>query len=224
MKCSLSKYELMEYVKKQLNFFFPDGKLYFDKNVESAMDFALQRCEYCFKHILVKGYSDKGSAFFYHLNSDQYAQFLWYFANSLWKYDCNKDICDKLILLNKLLNGVWISYKNNLPDIFLLTHPVGTVLGNAQYSDYLVVSQNVTVNTSSKLKIGRGCFIAAGAKIIGDEEIGDNVSIGVDTCVYKKSIPKNHLVYRDSDGTMKFISRDKSNAYIYFNVDLGDNL
>ena len=43
---------------------------------------------------------------------------------------------------------MWCSYKNNLPDIFVFMHHVGTVLGNANYSDYLVALHNVTVNTA----------------------------------------------------------------------------
>ena len=137
------------------------------------------------------------------MNSDQYSQYLWFLVNSLWRISENKGICDKLILLNRALNSVWISYKNNLPDIFLLTHPLGTILGNANYSDFLVVLQNVTVNTSSNLHIGKGCYLAAGAKIIGEEEVGDMVSVGVDACVYKTAVPSQSLVYRDYDGAIR---------------------
>ena len=115
-------------------------------------------------------------------------------------------ICDKLIYLNKILNGFFYSYKCELPDIFFFNHPVGSIIGNAAYSDFLVVSQNVTINTGSgelgepSPSIGKFVFLAAGAKIIGDFPIGDHVAIGVDAMVYKKRIPSNSIVYRDETG------------------------
>lgn len=70
---------------------------------------------------------------------DQYSVFLYYYANCIWKLDGNMRFADKLILLNRTLSGMWCSYKNNLPDIFIFMHSVGTVLGNANYSDYLIL-------------------------------------------------------------------------------------
>ena len=90
------------------------------------------------------------------------------------------------------MNGCWFSYKALLPDIFFLDHPVGTVLGNAKYSDFLVVTQNVTVETNydeignSAPYLGKGLFLSAGAKIIGNKPVGDRVSLGVDTVVFNK--------------------------------------
>ena len=117
-----------------------------------AFNLALERLEYCFSHISTKGYQENGQARFYHLHMDQYSAFLYYYSNSIWKLEGNTAFADKLILLNRALSGMWFSYKNNLPDIFLFMHPVGTVLGNANYSDYLVVLQDVTVNTIEDAK------------------------------------------------------------------------
>ena len=139
-------------------------------------------------------------------------------------------IRDKLILLNKALHGVWISYKNNLPNIFLLAHPVGTVLGNVNYSDYLMVIQNVTVNSipakDNSLPgeygqtFGKGLFLSSGAKIIGCEKIGDFVSIGVNVCVHKQAIPSNHIVYRDQQGILCIKKHDtKKIIEKYFHIE-----
>ena len=128
----------------------------------------------------------------------------------------DKNICDKLILLNKAQSGMWVSYKNNLPDIFIFFHPVGTVLGNNNYSNYLAVFQNVTINTISSDEktneylqtFGKGLVLATGAKIIGNVQIGDWVSVGVDACVYKQDIPSNHIVFRDKDGSINMKEYD----------------
>lgn len=190
--------------------------------MQKAFDFALDRTEHCFKHITIKGYRIKNSATFNHLHSDQYSQFLYYLANSNWRLDGDVKISDKLILLNKALHGCWFSYKGNLPDIFVLIHPVGTVLGNAKYSDYLVVMQNVTVNTGEILDghntpiIGKGVSLCAGSSIIGNDTIGDWVTIGVGACVYKQKTPSNSIVYVDYEGRQRIRKNHTCMAYEYF--------
>lgn len=79
---------------------------------------------------------------------------------------------------------------------FCLKHPVGSVIGNAIYSDGLTISQNVTINTNLNLKIGKGVFLAAGSAIIGGKEIGNRVSIGVNTVVHNKRIDSRNINYR----------------------------
>lgn len=177
MKLSLSIEDLQNYIAWQLEYRFPDRKSFLDfkeaHNKKAFME-ALERMEYCFSHITVRGYNVMENGverpFFNHLHSDQYSQFLYYFSNSLWKGEGNTDLCSKLILLNRDLNGCWFSYKGSLPDIFLLVHPVGSVIGhiNVKFSDFLVIMQNVTINGSYvPLELGEYLFLGAGAKIIG---------------------------------------------------------
>lgn len=210
MKLSLSREDLQGYISRQLEYRFPDRKSSMDFKEpinEKAFDEALQRIEYCFRHISVKGYSILDASgekveqtFFNHLHSDQYSQFLYCFSNSLWKKEGDLDLCSKLILLNRELHGCWFSYKGNLPDIFCLDHPVGTVIGhvNVKFSDYLVISQNVTINSSlTSLELGKYLLLGAGAKIIGDGKIGDRVSIGANALVRNPDIMDNSIVYQD---------------------------
>lgn len=226
MIMSLTATELRFFLGKQLETFFPDGlteKYYRGKDVDWALNMALERLEYCFKHINWPAYSDEsGQTYFSHLHSDQYSQFLYFFMNSLWKKSENKIICDKCIVLNKCLNDMFVSYKGELPDIFLLGHPIGTILGNARYSDYLVVFQNVTVNTGGKVgpKLGKGVFLASGAQIIGEETIGDRVAIGVNAVVYKTSIDNDKTVIRDKTGRIKILESKKCKAQEYFRTPI----
>lgn len=85
MICSLSKNDLMKYVGKQLANLFPDSREFMGDDVCLAMDMALERTEQCFSHIRLRGYHEGNQVRFYHLHSDQYATFLWFLANSLWK-------------------------------------------------------------------------------------------------------------------------------------------
>lgn len=219
MQLSLKKDELIEYVCRQLNTFYPDNKMVKKNDINIPMDLTLDRVQYCFSHIKLSSYNNNGCIFFNHLHSDQYSQFLYYLSNSIYKLDYDTRISDKLICLNKALHGIWFSYKGNLPDIFLLSHPVGTVLGNAKYSDYLFVQQNVTVNTgvipNETPVLGKFLFLGAGAKIIGSGKIGDNVTIGVDSVIYKKNISDGVLVYCNEEG-VQCIRKHDSVAKNYF--------
>ena len=132
------------------------------------------------------------------------------FGNSV---RAKKNICDKIILLNKALHGCWYTYKVELPDIFILIHPVGSVIGHAHYSDYLVVCQNVTIGqkeVGDMSTIRENCFLGTGATIMGVCDIGENVSLGIHTIVYNESIDKDSVVYMDKlTGERKTIKTKK---------------
>jgi serine O-acetyltransferase len=220
MIMSLNREELKTYLGAQLDTFFPDKYRFEGPDVDSAIDLGLERLERCFKEITFPAYSDDfGQTYFSHLHADQYAQFLYFFSNSLWKMSQNKPVCDKIMYLNRTLNNFFFSYKGGLPDIFFLGHPIGTVIGNAKYSDYLVILQNVTVNTDTDddgnpaPALGKGLFLAAGAKIIGNKPIGDRVSISVDTVVYDQEIGDDKIVTTGSDGSIEIKDRIKKTCF-----------
>lgn len=233
MELSISQEDLKEYVRRQLAAFLPDSYDFVGGDVDTAFALALERTEYCFEKITLRGYTvaaggGRWQAKFSHLHSDQYSQFLYYLSNSLWRTSENMVLCSKLINLNKILNGMFYSFKGGLPDIFLLGHPVGTIIGNACYSDFLVILQNVTVNTGTEsgtgrdLKLGKGLFLGAGAKIIGNSPIGDRVSIGVDAVVNQQAIPADSVVLRNDRGEVVIRPRRKERcmAQNYFNVPI----
>lgn len=230
MKLSLNPSNLQKYLLNQLNTFFPDKQINVDEHLNIALDIALQRVENCFKHIVLPGYkTESGEAIFSHMHSDQYSQFLYYYSNTLWnEFQC-KDICDKIINLNKMLNGLFYSYKCKLPDIFLFGHPVGSIIGNADYSDYLVIFQNVTINTNKDSlgkpapKLGKGLFLGAGAKIIGNQPIGDRVSLGVDAVVYNQTISDDSVVLKDCVTGQQIIRKRHDNkcmAQNFFDIEI----
>ena len=71
-----------------------------------------------------------------------------YFLSQEYKSDENEELASRFYLLNKYLFGIDIYYEVNLPKIFMFIHPVGTVLGRAEYNDYLVVYQRCGVGSS----------------------------------------------------------------------------
>ena len=209
MKLSISKDELKEYVRLQLEHFFPDKIAFKGNDVDVAFDIALDRMEYCCKQIKFRHFCVNGEVDFRHTYSDQYCMFLYFLSNSLWKHSQNKNLSDRLVLLNRTLHGCLIPYTVKLPNIFLLVHSIGTILGNVDYSDYLVVLQNVTIN-AGEVKIGKGVFFSASSKVIGNCNIGDRTSIGVNTVIFNRNIPNNTVAFVDAvSGT--YIERIKTN-------------
>lgn len=229
MKLSLNLSQLCDYVTKQMEFYLPDGYEIQEEMFVNSVVTALQRCEKCFSHIKIPGYKNGKEVTFSHLHMDQYATFLFFLGNSMWKKYNEKHICDKILNLNRILNGFFISYKCSMPEIFMFNHPIGSVIGNANYSNGLCISQNVTINTHTDvngnfdLTIGKGCFLASGAKIIGNSPIGDRVSIGVDALVYNTGIGNDCICINDSkDGiVIKPRRREKCVAENIFDINFG---
>lgn len=201
MVLSLSQEELLEYVRRQSNYLFPDCYDFKGEDVKTAFHTALDRMENCIQVIAHPGYHDgEGNCTFSHLHADQYAQFLYFLGNSLWEQSQNRPLCDKTLQMNRVLHSLFLSYKCKMPDHFFLGHPIGTILGNANYHDFLVVTQGVTVNTEQDAQgnaapyLGKGLFLGAHAKIIGNQKVGDYVSFGVDSMVHQQEIPDNSVV------------------------------
>jgi serine O-acetyltransferase len=228
MITSLPPAELLDYIRKQSGYLFPDSFDLKGKDVEAAFRLAMDKVEHCFSAITHPGYHDeKGNVLFSHLHADHYAHLLYRFSNCLWHRSQNKPLCDKLLLMNRALFTLFISYKNDMPDYFFLAHPFGTILGNASYHDFLVVSHGVTVNTEQDELgnpapvLGKGLFLGAHAKIIGKQPIGDRVSVGVDAFVYNTAIPDDSVVLCENGNHCLVQPRHKSHcmAQNYFSID-----
>lgn len=227
MILTLEKNELLEYIRKQTGNFFPDSHDFSGGDVRRAFEFALDRYEKCASAIIHPGYHDeKGNVLFSHLHGDQYAQFIYFFANSLWHESQNSPLCSKLLLLNRTLFTFFLSYKCDMPDYFFLGHPFGTILGNAFYNDFLVVCQGVTVNTnqaedgSPAPRFGKGVFLGTNATIVGNQPIGDRVSFGVNSKVYNMAVPSDSVVINDgtTDHLIRPRNRNVCRAQDYFSI------
>lgn len=195
MYTSLPPTDLARYVARQANYIFPDHHLLSAKGILSAVEQALQCVEYCFARTKMKSYN-AGGARFNHLHSDQYLVFLWFLSRELWRGG-EIDAASKIYLLNKMLHAFDCMYDTQLPDIFVVIHGVGTVLGKAQYADYLVVYQGCTVgsNHGKYPVLGRGLGMGAGASIVGACSVGDHVSVGIGTTLINVNVDSQTVVY-----------------------------
>lgn len=196
-KQSLSENELINYVTKQLNFHFPDHMVSADR-LAPCVHRALQRIEHCFSKINIKYYFDGNCLTFNHLNTDQYAIFLYYLSNTIWREDNDDKLASKVYYLNKALNCLDAFYEVNLPDIFILVHPLGAVLGRGEYQDYFVAYQGATVGSNKNQeypKIGKGVAMYGGSALIGNCKISDNCLISAGTMVMDKDVPPDMVVF-----------------------------
>jgi serine O-acetyltransferase len=184
MKLSLTKSELAAYVARQLEGLFPDGA-----GLGDAPRFvagALERLERCFAAIGVKGYRDAEGPRFSHRHTDQYAVFLYYLANTAHRLAPGHPVAEKAYALNKALHALDAFYEVELPDVLLLVHPIGTVLGRATYGDYFCAYHNCTVGAnldSASPELGRGVVLYSGARVVGRTSVGANTFVSTGAIV-----------------------------------------
>lgn len=183
-------------VQGQIDVFFSrlDSLKLESSDVKRALD-AFWRCN---KQICLKYYETQLSIEdFYH--TDKYATFLYFLSHSLYKADKAK-LATKVYYLNKILHGIDIYYEICLPEVFYLTHPVGSVFGRAGYGNYLCVYQNCTIGGDTRdgeicyPTLGEGVVLCTSSKVIGKCQVGDNVIFGANAFIINTDVPSNSIV------------------------------
>lgn len=180
---------------------------------------AFARCEHCFKNTPYKGYVREGEAVFNPFHSGQYAVFLYFLSNSLSKEaSVHRSLAERVYYLNKALNGVELFFEIELPSIFMLDHPVGSVIGRAEFQDYFSFAQNCTVGNNWNKYPRVGCRVAmlANSTLIGDCKVGDNVILSANALVIDTDIPDCTIVFGSSPN---LVLKRRSKAFFdfYFN-------
>lgn len=215
MICSLTQNELIDYINKQLNNFFPDSAKH--NSLDKVIVEALSKTEYCFKHVTLKHYYKEEKLYFNHLNSDQFTIFIYFASNIAYQIYKDEILANKLFYLNKILNQFHCMYTTVLPNIFLVVHSVGIVLGKAKYSDYFVIHQHCTVGANSNLEypsIGKNVIMYPNSSIVGKSIIGSSCSISNGSFINNTQIPSKHYIFGDSPH-LRFKKKDK-NKFEYF--------
>lgn len=197
MKISMTSSQLIAYVARQVELSFPDSEVN-PNDLKPYVLAALERTEYCFSHIKVKSFFDGKQTLFNHLHSDQYAIFLYYLANTIWCMNGDIQLASKIYYLNKSLHSLDIFYEVQLPDIFCLVHPVGTVLGRADYSNYFVAYQRCTVGGNLAYEypnFEEGVALFGGSALIGNCHIQRNSWIAAGSLLMDIVVPANHIAF-----------------------------
>ena len=190
--------ELERHIKQQIN-----NYLCFEINVEPYLKEAIKRTYNCMKNSLSKymgGEVVEDRIPFSVFNSKHYCIFLYYMSRVAFEIDGNGGNAEKFYYLNKIMNAVDIFYEVELPAVWNVEHPLGSVMGRAKYSDYFFFYQGCTVggNKMSYPQIGRHVIMYSDSKILGNAKIGDNVIISANTYIKDENIPGNSIVFGHS--------------------------
>ena len=196
VRASLSTGALATLVANQVNSLFPDGLDVNTTALVPSVSQALVRLEYCFTRVANKYFFDGKQAVFDHLHGDQYAMWLYLLSNQLYRDGAPPSLCKKVFLLNKALHGCDLFYEVELPTVFLLVHPLGTVLGRGQYADYLLVYQRCGVGSNHEIypTLGPYTTLRPGSAVLGQCTLGRNNTLAAESLLLDRDLP-NDSVY-----------------------------
>lgn len=192
---SMTEDGLVSYVERLLDHYVPDGQA-IAGSLRAAVHDGLRRIEYCFTHIHRKYYNQNDAVTFDHLNSDHMAALLYFIGNSAWKLTGETTLPTKLFYLNKVMHGLDLYFSVALPDIFLLVHPVGSVIGNAEYRNYFAIYQNCTVGSDAGIypRFGEGVILYSRTSVLGDCDVGSNVVFAANSFIVNTAVEANSVV------------------------------
>lgn len=197
LQISVPRERLVELLHSQLRHL-----MLLDEPAETALlarhlDAALARLALQFAHLANKYYRRDGQAFFNPWHTAQYGIFLYLLANEIHRHEGAVTLCDKLYGLNKVINAVDLFYEVQLPDVFFMDHPVGTVLGRATYGRFFSFAQNNTVGNNRDVYpvFGHHVSLFSGASVVGRCHIGNHVLISAGAYVKDQDVPDHSLVF-----------------------------
>lgn len=202
------KNQIEDYLTNQLAFFG-------GADISDYLEAAYKRALYCFSRNTNKHFK-KGTIDVHH--TGQYAILLCYLARVAFEAG-DRETADRVYALNKALHGFNILYEVELPNVFFMEHPVGTVLGRAKYTDRLFLGQNVTVggNKGCYPTIGENVCLHAGCMVVGDSHLGNNIEVSAQAFIRDEVIPDNCLVFGKSPNlVIKQRSYEEMKSRLYF--------
>lgn len=197
MRMSIDRAELDAMVARQIEtlFLLRAGER---EPLGRGIDAALARTETCFAATDDKYYTRDGSVFFNPFHSGQYTIFLYFLSREIALAEgADSLLADRVYYLNKALNGLDLYHQVEMPNVFMLDHPVGSVLGRATYGEFFRFAQNCTVGNNRGVYpvIGQRVTMMSGAKIIGKCEISDEVIISANTLIKDEHVPEKCVVF-----------------------------
>lgn len=201
MLIELETHDLAKLLNQQIHNLFIISKK--EKQIiESNINDVLQTLEQCFLGIDNKYYRKNGDVYFNPFHSGQYSIYLYYFSNYIFEKigDKQRILADKIYYLNKALNGLDLFYEVKMPKVFFAEHPVGSVMGRAEYGNHFSFAQNCTVGGNKNIypKLGNNVKMYAGSTVIGNCIVGDNVTFSANSYIKDLDIPPNSIVFGQS--------------------------
>ena len=176
-----------------------------DTVIASAVPKALIDIELNFFGLPNKRFFDGNKVLFSPYISIHWMIFLYRLFHEIYKTEGRTPKeADYCYYLNKIMHANDWFYAIDLPIHFLAEHPLGSVLGRANYGDYLFVYQGTTIGGNrSKNKLyypvlGNNIILFANSSILGNCLIGNNVVVAANTSIVNENIPDNCIVFGKS--------------------------
>ncbi|WP_298674234.1 hypothetical protein [uncultured Sphingomonas sp.] len=216
-----SKERLVRHVCGQLSMFYPLSVLENDiHSISLFVEESLSRMA-----VIVNSVRNFKQGYFDHLNTLQYASFIYILGNTICKSKDNKklnedeksDLVDRLFGLNRAVSGLEIYPSTSLPEPFFLSHALGTILGNVQYGRGLVIFHNVTVGRigENRPSVGDDVILFPGSSVTGRSTIGAGSVISANTHLHNVHIPEKSLVF-SGNGKISIKNLDRDYLSLYF--------
>ena len=174
-----------------------------EENIASGVERAISRVEEDFSMSALSRLFDGERVVISPYHSVTWMIFLYHLSYELAK-DGFIHEADLVYYLNKAMHAIDWYYQIKLPIHFMAEHPLGSVLGRANYGDYLFVYQGTTVGGNRKAgklyypSLGNNVVLYANSIILGDSHIGNNVIISADSYIINQNIPDNCIVFGKS--------------------------
>ena len=186
--------QLAKFVLRQMDALYPPEEEERSQILADGIPMALERLSRCFAKIVARYYSS-----FDPWRGSHYAIFLYYLSNSLLRAG-HARIGEKVYLLNRALHAIDILHEVVLPDVWMLDHPVGTVMGRATYGSHFIFSQNCTVGDINGVYpvIGRGVVMSSNSSILGRSSVGACCILGSAASIKDTDVPPFSLVFGQS--------------------------
>lgn len=216
MIISITKERLIELIVNQVNNLFGFNRKEQESDLLSAVEATLGQIEHCFSFRNERYYRKDNELFFDPFHASQYAIFLYYLSRSLFEQNENRLLADKVYYLNRALNSVDLYYEVKLPSIFGLDHPLGSVIGRAEFSDFFFFTQNCTVGNNKGIYpvFGKNVAMLAGSTVIGNSHISDNCIISANSYIKDQDVPGNSLVFGVSP---ELVIKQRDESYFWEN-------
>ncbi len=196
MITSIPESEILLLLKRQLSSLFGISE---KENILINVNWGgvRRKIEFCFNSNPNKYYHKDGKTYFNPFQSAQYTIFLYFMSREIFENTDNILLADKIYYLNKALNGCDLFYEVRLPEYFTLDHPLGSVIGRAEYGEGFSFSQCCTVGNNKGIypKLGNNVRMCAYSSIIGNCTVGNNVIIGANSGIKDMDVPDNTIVF-----------------------------
>lgn len=188
--------EIFDYTLKQLNAFFPDKNLIEADKMRLLGKKAHVRTLHCFDHTTA---FNQHNGYVNFLHGDQYATYLYFLSNESYA-EGYEPLYAKSALLNKSLHGIDLFGHIQMPEIFRLIHPMGSIVGRAQLGNRLVIYQNITIggkHTEDGIDypvIGNDVYLFSNASVIGKCKIGNGAIVAANSSIVDTEVQEGHMV------------------------------